>query len=163
MPGQAQRNLNQNQNQNQNQNANANTNANANQPPVSQASQQGQPGAQQGQQQMLQQQARSQPGQQSQPQSSSNNGNSMSGMTPSYNGNFAGSSPFASGNALEGPSPADSTWFSFTPLVQPNDSADTSNTSALGTLGGEGSRKRPTSEALRDLTDFQLPPPQSGS
>nr|CDI56378.1 uncharacterized protein BN887_03284 [Melanopsichium pennsylvanicum 4] len=90
-------------------------------------------------------------------------------MPSSYTSNFAGSSPFLPSNGFEGPSPADSTWFSFTPLVQANDgndnngnsnSSNNNSLSALGQLGGEGSRKRRTSG---ELGDFQLPPPQSGS
>ncbi|CDU23057.1 uncharacterized protein SPSC_01687 [Sporisorium scitamineum] len=155
MPGQPQRNLNQNQAQGT---------------PLQQgqslpSQQQAQSQSQQGQQQ---QQAQSQQAQQQQQQqqgaSSSNNNNGNSGMASSYNGNYPASSPFPPSNGLEGPSPADSTWFSFTPLIQANDSNDGNNSSsALGQLGGEGSRKRRTLEGLRDLTDFQLPPPQSGS
>ena len=114
----------------------------------SQASQPSQPQAQQLQ--------TPQPGSQSSQPASGSNSNAAS-----YNGNnFTASSPFPPSN-VEGPSPADSTWFSFTPLVQANDSGDGSG-SALGQLGGEGSRKRRTSEGLRDLTEFQLPPPESG-
>ncbi|EST05796.1 Transcription factor, fork head [Kalmanozyma brasiliensis GHG001] len=95
-----------------------------------------------------------------QPQPSQpSNSNTTSGMASGYSGSFPASSPFP-GNGLEGPSPADSTWFSFTPLVQPTNDANDGG-SALGQLGGEGSRKRRTSGA--DLGDFQLPPPQDGA
>ncbi|CBQ70997.1 conserved hypothetical protein [Sporisorium reilianum SRZ2] len=112
--------------------------------------------SQQGQQQ-------SQQGQQQQQNSANGSTNNNSNSAVGYNGSYPASSPFAPGNGLEGPSPADSTWFSFTPLVQANDGSEANNaSSALGQLGGEGSRKRRTSEGLRDLADFQLPPPQSG-
>ena len=161
MPGQAQRNANQNQNQNQNQMQGQGQNTPSQQPQSQPGQQQQQQPQQQGQQSQSQQsQQQQQQGQQSQQQQQNN----TSGMASSYTGNFAGSSPFPPSNGLEGPSPADSTWFSFTPLVQANDTNDGNNSSsALGQLGGEGSRKRRTSEGLRDLTDFQLPPPQSGS
>ncbi|KAJ1035005.1 hypothetical protein NDA18_000610 [Ustilago nuda] len=156
--GQAQRNPNQGQGQNQGQG------------PPSQQQPRSQP-SRPGQQQQQAQQQQSQP----QPQQNSNNinnNNNNSGMACSgYSGNFSSSSPFPPSNGLEGPSPADSTWFSFTPLVQANDCNDGGNnnsssnnsSSVLGQLGGEGSRKRRTSEGLRDLNDFQLPPPRSQS
>lgn len=140
--GSAQRNLNQNQ-----------TQGTPSQP--SQPLPGHQPQQHQQHQQQAPPQAQAQQGQQQQ-----NNNNS--GVASGYNSNFPSSSPFPPSNGLEGPSPADSTWFSFTPLVHPTNESNEGNTSALGQLGGEGSRKRRTSEGLRDLTDFQLPPPQSG-
>ncbi|KAN0059990.1 hypothetical protein ACQY0O_007963 [Thecaphora frezii] len=75
----------------------------------------------------------------------------------------AASSPFPGSGGIEMPSPADSTWFSYTPLVEPTHQAPGQTTSALGQLGGEGSKKRRASEGLKDIGEFQLPPAEAGS
>ncbi|SPO37240.1 uncharacterized protein PSFLO_02712 [Pseudozyma flocculosa] len=95
-------------------------------------------------------------------------GSGTSGQTPSAPSDFGtttSSSPFTSGGGggIEMPSPADSTWFSYTPLVEPTNQAPGQNTSALGQLGGEGSKKRRASEGLKDIGELQLPPAEAGS
>ncbi|PWN51511.1 hypothetical protein IE53DRAFT_313814 [Violaceomyces palustris] len=68
-----------------------------------------------------------------------------------------------------GPSPADSTgsaFFNYTPLVQASGQIGGAAGvgmagSALGQLGGEGSKKRRASEALKEIGDFHLPPAEA--